>query len=194
MTENSNLGSTAPKSYSGSIDIGPNEHYLLLIHRFVCINIGLMTATGLLFVTACFTDLGFFWFAFIAGVFGACIAFFRRLRMSDSVVIREAATSWALLLMPLLYGGMLAAVAYFLFLSGIITGTQGDGLLAMNLFPDFDTRTVETAPTKIKDWLTVRPAGIASAGKLMVWCFLAGYSENFVSGILQRLEHNAGSE
>jgi hypothetical protein len=33
---------------------------------------------------------------------------------------------------------------------------------------------------------------VPNVGKLIVWCFVAGYKECFVSGILQRLERNTG--
>ncbi|HQU70926.1 MAG TPA: hypothetical protein PKV71_15550 [Calditrichia bacterium] len=34
----------------------------------------------------------------------------------------------------------------------------------------------------------MRSAGLMDFGKLMVWCFLVGYSERFVMGVLKRLE------
>jgi len=37
-------------------------------------------------------------------------------------------------------------------------------------------------------YIEMRPATIADVGKLMVWCFLAGYSERFVADILGQLE------
>lgn len=94
--------------------------------------------------------------------------------------------------MPFLYGGMMAAVAYFLFVSQVLSGKEGDGLLATNLFPDFNNLTIDSGRLAVKDWLDLRPKGLHNAGKLIVWCFLAGYSESFVSGILQRLEQNSG--
>lgn len=39
--------------------------------------------------------------------------------------------------MPFLYGGMMAAVAYLLFMAGILTGDSGGGLLTTNVFPNF---------------------------------------------------------
>lgn len=40
--------------------------------------------------------------------------------------------------------------------------------------------------------LRLRPESMQDFGKLLVWCFIAGYSEKFVSGILQTLEERAG--
>ena len=96
--------------------------------------------------------------------------------------------------MPFLYGGLMAGVAYFLFVSQVLSGTDGDGLLAMNLFPDFDYQTKISGSLKVQDWLYLRPKGLDDVGKLIVWCFLAGYSESFISGILKRLEQNSDEE
>lgn len=142
-------------------------------------------------------DIGFFWFAFMGGMFGASLAFLRRVQLGNSALVARAAISWCTTLMPLLYGGMMAAVTYFLFVSGILSGQDGTGLLATNLFPDFgppklplsaDSAVAERVA--VKDWLVLRPTELSDAGKLMIWCFLGGYSESFVTGILGRLETN----
>lgn len=98
--------------------------------------------------------------------------------------------------MPFLYGGIMAAIAYFLFVSQVLSGQDGAGLLATNLFPDFDHQVIviDGERLKVRDWLVLRPSSLDNAGKLVVWCFLAGYSESFVSGILKRLERNTDVE
>jgi len=41
----------------------------------------------------------------------------------------------------------------------------------------------------VKSFLGSRPATLPDLGKLLAWCFLAGYSEKFVIGVLGKLEH-----
>ena len=38
--------------------------------------------------------------------------------------------------------------------------------------------------------VAMRPAGLKDLGKLLLWCFLAGYYEKFVIGILKQLERS----
>ncbi len=156
-----------------------------LITRIFIAQIALIGATTALVAVALVVDVGFFWFAFISGVFGASI---RLLRRVDSGGLESA---WMTVLMPLLYGGMLAAVAYFLFFSRILSGVEGGGLIATNLFPDFQSFATEPADRlRISDWLDMRPASLVDAGKLVIWCFLAGYSEHLITGVLERLEQS----
>jgi hypothetical protein len=36
--------------------------------------------------------------------------------------------------------------------------------------------------------MEMAPVSMKDVGKLLVWCFVAGYSEKFVTGILKQLE------
>ncbi len=128
---------------------------------------------------------GFFWFAFIAGCIGSSIGMVRQCR-DDPEALRQLSRSWTALLMPHLYGGLLAGLTFFLFVSGILSGTGQSGLLTSNLFPDF-TGADAASGASIKAYLALRPASLADAGKLLVWCFIAGYSEGFVIGVLDQL-------
>ena len=128
---------------------------------------------------------GFFWFAFIAGCLGASIGILKRITQ-DPPFVTELAQSRIATLMPLLYGGLMAGVAYLLFLSGLLSGDGGNGLLTTNLFPNFESAA--DAEASFVSYLEVRPETMADVGKLMVWCFLAGYSERFVADILGQLE------
>ena len=87
-------------------------------------------------------------------------------------------------LMPLLYGGVMAGVTYLLFMSRILTG-EDQGLFTSNLFPRF---TDMPDPFNMKDYFDMDVRGGTDLGKLLVWSFLAGYSEKFVTGILHQLE------
>jgi hypothetical protein len=167
-----------------------------LVHRIFMVQIALIVFSCVLFRVGAYFDLGFFWFAFLAGIFGASLALQRRVQAGNAALVKALLPSWSTTLMPFLYGGMMAGVAYFLFVSTVLSGTDGGGLLAINLFPDFDYLTNEkiNSNLKIQDWLYMRPKGMDDAGKLIIWCFLAGYSESFISGILKRLEQSTDEE
>ncbi len=196
--------------------IEAEESIRVLVKRIFLAQIILIVISTTLVYAAGYADLGFFWFAFLAGVFGSSVALLRRVQKGDTTLAQNTLRSWGTTLMPFLYGGMMAAVTYFLFVSEILSGKEGDGLLATNLFPDFHSppcseleasaadgvKTIDpTAPPAndsgrlaVKDWFDLRPDGLPNAGKLIVWCFLAGYSESFVSGVLQRLEQKTGGD
>lgn len=158
------------------------------------VQVALIVVSGIMFLVAVRYDGGFFWFAFVAGIFGASIALQRRVQAGNDALVKALLPSWSTTLMPFLYGGLMAGVAYFLFVSQVLSGTDGRGLLAINLFPDFDYKSVLNRPLKVKDWLALRPKNPDDVGKLIVWCFLAGYSESFISGILKRLEQSTNEE
>ena len=89
----------------------------------------------------------------------------------------------------------MAAVAYMLFISRLLTGDDGGGLFTSNLFPLFaESSQVDGELLNLRHVLEIRPVGVGDAGKLMVWCFLAGYSEKFVTQILSTLEGRVGGE
>jgi hypothetical protein len=159
---------------------------ILVVQMSLVVTILLLLLVGDLFDVRRF---GFdFWFAFFAGCMGASISL--RIRISrDAAVLQEAGRSTVDTLMPILYGAIMAGMTYLLFMSGILSGNAGAGLLTTNLFPTFDVDSVdvETAGL-IKAFLGSRPATLPDLGKLVVWCFLAGYSEKFVIGILGKLE------
>lgn len=95
-----------------------------VIRRLFIAQLGLLGAVGaLVLLGLVFTQhLGSFPFAFFTGALGGSISLLRRLRHESQAVIDEFADSWVSSLMPMLYGGLMAAVAYLLFMSGILTG------------------------------------------------------------------------
>jgi hypothetical protein len=159
--------------------------------------LGLLAAVGLLVVLGLvFSEhLGSFPFAFFAASLGGSISLLRRLRQESQAVLDELAATWPSSLMPLLYGGLMGAVAYVLFMSGILTGDGGKGLFTSNLFPNFTEPSAQgNGPLSVSVILQLRPASVHDFGKMLVWCFLAGYSEKFVAGILQSLEERSGGK
>lgn len=164
-----------------------------VIRRLFLAQLGLLAAVGaLVALGVIFTQhLGSFPFAFLVGALGGSISLLRRLRRERQAVLDELAGSWVSALMPMLYGGLMAAVAYLLFMSGILTGDGGEGLFTSNLFPNFTQPDAAGGTLSVPTILELRPESVQDFGKLLVWCFLAGYSEKFVAGILQTLEERA---
>ena len=168
-----------------------------VIRRVFIAQLGLLAAVGALVVLGLvFTEqLGSFPFSFFAGCLGGSISLLRRLRLESQPVLEELAASWVSSLMPMLYGGLMAAVAYVLFMSGILTGEGGHGLFTSNLFPNFTQPTEdEHSLLSVPVILQLRPASVQDFGKMLVWCFLSGYSEKFVAGVLQSLEERSGGK
>ncbi|MEM7315876.1 MAG: hypothetical protein AAF497_22300 [Planctomycetota bacterium] len=133
----------------------PNQE---LIHRIFLFQSCLVAFSTALFLIGSQWQLGFFWFAFIAGAFGSSVALLRNVRSQSTEVNDALSESWTITLSPILYGAMLAGMAYFLFVSRILSGVDGDGLLMTNLFPDFDYQskaanaTSSTVGTKLSDF------------------------------------------
>jgi len=144
-------------------------------------------------------QLGSFQFSFFAGSLGSSIALLRRIPSQPDIVLERILQSWSSTLMPMIVGGFMATVTYLIFMSGILTGDGGGGLFTSNLFPNFTEPTVkEDELLSLPVVLEIRPAKVIDAGKLMVWSFIAGYSEKFIPQILASLERRgtpgAGSQ
>ena len=157
-----------------------------LMRRMFVAQLIIIGTMAVLFGIAMVWDLGSFWFAFGAGILGASIALIKRFDRLDQKELERAARSWFGILMPLMYGGVMAAVAYGLFMSQILSGEQGGGLLTTNLFPNFTGSDGQVATAQA--FRNMRPQSLQSLGKLLVWCFVAGYSERFIVGVLSRLD------
>ncbi len=134
-------------------------------------------------------NIGAFFFSIIMGAIGASISILNRMKKADSKFSEEfeKINLWAIL-MPILYGTLLSGVSYLFFMSGILSGDGGNGLLTSNLFPNFGKIT-ETSDNILKQFMGIRPETIQDTGKLLVWSFIAGYSEKFVINILSELEN-----
>lgn len=130
-----------------------------------------------------------FWLAFLVGMLGSSMALLRKFRQHAKWEF-EISKSFVDTMLPILYGAIFAGLTYFLFLSEIISGDGGKGLLTTNLFPRFAIEA-SSSRTMIQDFLHSQPASVPDLGKLMVWCFLSGYSERFAIGILEKLDKQA---
>lgn len=168
-----------------------------VLREIFFIQIGLLSLLALLAIidySIASIDVGSFFFAIILGSLGASVSILRRALDKKPMLIDQANDLRVLkTLIPILYGTVLSGVAYLLFLSGILSGDNGNGLLTTNLFPNFvasDASQCSGEMSLLDEFRCLDPDGIQNAAKLLVWCFLAGYSEGFVIGILKRLENH----
>ena len=130
---------------------------------------------------------GSFFFCILLGGIGASISLMRRLYKQEDPGFKGLAFVNSVL-MPVLYGVLMSGIAYLLFMSGILSGDGGGGLISSNLFPNFDHGKVTDKMSLVQQFFVIRPEDIKEAGKLLVWCFITGYSESFITGILKMLE------
>lgn len=138
------------------------------------------------FITA---QLGAGGFVMLAGALGSIVFFLRRFSHLREAELLYLNSSWWGTLIPVIMGAVMGLVLYVIFMAGLLTGDGGGGLFTSNLFPNFTRPTVPDGELlAIKTIFTVRPESVQDFGKLMVWCFLSGYSERIVPDILASLE------
>ena len=166
------------------------ESRRILIRRIFFAQLCLVAAFSILAIIGYFWQVGTFFFALFLGSLGGSIDLLRRVRGEKPAVVEELAADLTSTLMPILYGGLMAGIAYLLFMSRLLSGESKDGLFTSNLFPNF-TRPDASEPNLIKRFMDMEPVNMTDVGKLLVWCFVAGYSERFVTGILKQLERRS---
>lgn len=173
------------------------EHARTIIRRIFFAQIGILLAFVVVVVVLSIHtgEAGSFPFSFLLGGLGGSISLLRRLPHERPDSLLQLSDGWIATFVPLLYGSLMASVAYLLFMSGILTGEQGQGLFTSNLFPNFTHPVIPTGQLlTVPMILQIRPVSVADVGKLFVWCFLAGYSERFVTGILSTLEQKGPTD
>lgn len=134
-------------------------------------------------------QMGTMIFALLIGGVGACISFFLRFSKLGNNELDFLVTSWWAMVVPVLVGVVMGGFIYIVFFAGILTGDGGNGLFTSNLFPLFTSpKLADGEVLSLKVALEIRPESVQDFGKLLVWCFLAGYSERLVPNILDSLE------
>lgn len=132
-------------------------------------------------------ETGSFFYAIILGALGASISLMQRIAKSDALIIAQITDDRIFaVLMPVLYGVLMTGIGYLLFMGEILSGDENRGLFSTNLFPNFTH--YEGDGNLIREFLQIKPDGMINAAKLLVWSFIAGYSERFVTGILGQIE------
>jgi hypothetical protein len=169
----------------------PNPNYAqIIVWRVFLVQTVLLAILAAIFIYCHFANNALFSFpiAFIVGCLGASIRLIQRLSSQKPEVQKHLTSNWSSTLMPFMYGGMMAAVAYLLFMAKILTGDAGGGLLTTNVFPTFNEPQAANDTLSLNTILAIRPSSVKDFAKLLVWCFLAGYSEMFIERILNFLE------
>lgn len=122
----------------------------------------------------------------LCGLVGGFVGIQRRLKDLTMEDLALLADSRVYLLLAPSVGGVLALVLYILFLSGLL---QGD------LFPKFQPDVHVKGTSATTGFFSIfnqhAAAGFAGYAKLMFWCFVAGYSERFVTDVIGKFEGNA---
>jgi hypothetical protein len=122
-------------------------------------------------------DLRLFGFAALAGAWGATFSILTSLRdrlAGSDLDSLKLMRPWVMLSSRALIGAGAACIFFFFILSGLLRGSA-----IANIFPDFTAGG--PAATLPVDQLAL----------LVVWCFLSGFSERLVPGLLQRIESRA---
>jgi hypothetical protein len=139
------------------------------------------------------SEMGSFLFAMLSGALGAEISIIRRSPSMTDGEVGALVKSWWSVVIPLLTGAVMAGFLYIAFMAGILTGDGGGGLFTSNLFPSFTTPHA-TDSLNLRVVLEIRPVSVKDFGKLIVWCFLSGYSERLIPGLLASLEERGAGK
>jgi hypothetical protein len=115
----------------------------------------------------------------VCGVIGGFVSLQRRLKDLTLQDLELLANSKVYLMLAPMVGGVLAMVLYLIFLSGLLRG---------DMFPEFVSLSTDKTtgfPTIFEQY---GKHGFSDYAKLLVWAFIAGYSEKFVTNVLGRFE------
>jgi len=100
--------------------------------------------------------------------------------------ISEMMQGWPRLFLPVISGGLFAALLYMLIIGGLLEG---------DLFPKLVAQTDDATPNGVSFWDLLkqsRPTSSSNYAKLIIWSFLAGFAERFVpdtlSGFISKRE------
>jgi len=121
------------------------------------------------------------WMVLLTGILGGFIGLQRRLKELEHDDLLLLARSWVYVLLSPLVGGVLALLLFILFISGLVEG---------DLFPRFaaDAATQGATANGLIKLIQIHALSYEEYAKLVFWCFLAGYSEKFVTNIISRFE------
>jgi len=116
---------------------------------------------------------------FLCGIIGGFVSIQRKLHDFNVSDLELMAASGMYMILAPAVSGLLALILYFIFLSGLLKGP---------LFPAFQKDSGEIAPGFFTIIHQHASGGFADYAKLLVWSFIAGYSERFVTNILGKFE------
>ena len=122
---------------------------------------------------------------FIVGLIGGFVGLQRRLKGMSDDDLTLLANSWVYVCLSPLVGGILAVIIYIFFVSGML---QGD------FFPKFVPDDPDEKQKGLAMLFAVHGRTAEDYSKMVLWGFIAGFSERFVTDILSRFESKATSE
>lgn len=114
-----------------------------------------------------------------SGLIGGFVGLQRRLKELTIVDLELIANSWIYTCLSPLVGGLLALLLYFLFLSDLVSG---------DIFPRFIANENTEEIIGFVSIFQQHGNGYKDYAKLIFWCFLAGFSEHFVTDVISRFE------
>lgn len=117
-----------------------------------------------------------------AGSIGGFVGLQRRLKDLTVPDLELIARSWIYTSLSPLVGAVLALVLYVLFLSDLVTG---------DLFPGFEADSDAQPGSGFSSLFDQHATNHKDYAKLMFWCFVAGFSERFVTDVIGRFEGTA---
>ncbi len=188
MSDSSPTKTTSPNETNPTRQTGLR---LRVLSRIFYIQLGLIFLALVFFTWSYYSEsrLGSLELSILAGCLGGSLTLLSRIQRLSNI---QDLSLWTTTLVPVIASGFMAAIAYLLFLSGLLSGEAGTGLIRSNLFPQFIRPDLcLDEPMNMKLVLLTRPDGVLNFAKLLIWCFLAGYSDRFVDHILRSLEGSA---
>jgi len=124
----------------------------------------------------------------LIGFIGGFVGLQRRMKSLAIDDLTLLAHSWVYIALSPMVGGILAMLLLVLFIGGLLEG---------GLFPQFDPDPVlqssQGTTLGISTIFNIHGASYQDYAKLMFWCFLAGYSEHFVTNIISHFESSTGA-
>lgn len=114
------------------------------------------------------------------GLIGGFVGLQRRLKELTIADLQLISASWIYTCLSPLVGGILALLLYILFLSGLLSG---------DIFPHFVAE--ETSQVGFATLFNQHGVDYKDYAKLVFWCFVAGFSEHFVTDVISRFEGEA---
>ena len=120
----------------------------------------------------------------VCGLIGGFIGIQRRLKELTPADLDLLAHSWIYTILAPLVGGILAVILYMLFLSGLLSG---------DLFPQFAADDTAVDAVGFQKLMAQHGVAYQDYVKMLVWSFVAGYSEKFVTDVVARFEGSAVS-